>query len=64
MPFDDKAEKVLRYECDSRDEYVGISIDSYLMRIRCSYKTSISKMNQFWGIVYYDNNIAAPPDIP
>ncbi len=39
MPFDDKAEKVLRYECDSRDEYVGISIDSYLIRIRRSYKT-------------------------
>jgi len=38
IPFDDKAEKVIRYECDSRDEYVGISIDSYLMRIRRNYK--------------------------
>lgn len=38
MPFDAEARTVLRYDCDSVDEYVGLNIKSYVANIKAAYK--------------------------
>ena len=38
MPFDGAAKTVIRYDCDSVDEYIGLNIKSYIENIKDGYK--------------------------
>lgn len=58
ISFDDEAKKVVRYDCDSVDEYVGINIHSYIMRIRRHYKDKFENDEETSKIIDHEIDMA------
>ena len=58
MPFDDESKKVVRYECDSIEEYVGINMNSYIMRIKQHYKNRFKNDEEVSKIIDHEIDMA------
>lgn len=43
IAFDDEGKEVVRYECDSVEEYVGMNINTYMRKLKGAYKDKLEE---------------------